>query len=681
MMKRILTLLCVLLIVFGMSATAEENLYDRIENALYRIVLRTEAGDTTLGVGVLFSDRQILLSSAACVQEGALYAVGSDGEHAILSAAEVDKSGLAMLELAQPSASTPLNLASDNAAGMAYVFGADKAGEFIVAPLSQVRTTLYHGEEAMLLSSSEGLLPGSFVTDDTGGLIALSIAQQAEGKGTYLAVDANGIYRALTRQQYADAFLPVESSWQDGILTITWTDEDRGSGVYLITLSGDDNPYYTFFEAEHTERAIELALPPEHRYDFQVQWAENEDAAIEPVWGAMSGRFIPGGAFTKYGYTQTCGFVTRKSEKDQLTHVEQITQGMLLDASLMKSLYIEASYNVEENIDVPMSIELIAPDGQFYFESAVHTLSTRKEKNDAFLLPLDDLLTDCAEFSGGTLRYGQYRVRYSMAGVTAGEYTFTLSNKVTEAPAEAPVQMEAEYGFINELSAEFGNGMVTVTWPKESVPEGASVTCYHLYDGNQFYSYQTIAIDENAAHIYTVPERGTLIWVVWTMDPTAAAVMPEKETDFFVIQPAPEATLTDYNFRNIRLGVAPSDDPAAAEKGEFLPEVALTREILSDRDTPLYFMTEDTYEIDQTDDADHPLAIVLFTPDGMCFLDPSLYIYDVTLQESDLWLKDISSIFADYETMTGENAWPAGDYHIIYFIDGKTAGVIHFTLD
>jgi len=681
MMKRMLTLLLALLLILCVPAMAEENLYDLIENAMYRIVLRTEEEDTTLGSAVLFSDRQILLTSAACMQEGELIALGADGEHAIRAAQAVDDSGLAMLEMAEPSDATPLHLASEDAAGVACVFGVDKSGEFIVAPLNQVRNALYQGQEALLLSSSEGLLPGSFVTDDTAGLIALSIAQQTEGLGAYLALDANGLYRALTRQQYAEAFLPTQSSWQDGFLTISWTDEERSGGMYIITLSGDDNPYYTFFEADYTERAIELVVPPEHRYDYQVQWVESADDAIDPVWGAMNGQFVPGAAFTKYGYTQECGFVTRVNEKDKIAHVDQVTQNMLLDETLLKSLHVKASYDVEEKVELPMTIELIAPDGLFYFESAMHTLTPKKESSDAFLLPLNDLLLDCAEFSGGTLRYGAYTLRYAIGGATAGEYTFTLSNKATESPAEAPVQTGEGYGFITGLSAEQEKGMVTVTWPKDSVPQGASVVCYHLYDGNYFFSYQRIGMDENEAYIYTIPERSTLVWVVWTMDPDLGTIMPEKEQDYIVVSPMPEETLTDYNFRNIRLGVTPSDDPNAAEKTEFLPEIPLTREILSDRDTPLYFMTEDTYEIDQTDDADHPLAIVLFTPEGQCFLDPSLYIYDASLQESDLWLKDISSIFADYEALAGDEAWPAGDYHIIYFIDGKTAGVIHFTLD
>ena len=680
MMKRMLTLLLALLLLC-VPAAAEENLYDLIENAMYRIVLRTEDGDTTLGSAVLFSDRQILLTSVACLQEGEIIAVGSSGEHSVRAAQTVDNSGLAMLEMAEPSDATPLHLASEGASGVACLFGVDPQGEFIVAPLNQVRNTLYQGQKALLLSSSEGLMPGSFVTDQTGGLISLSVAQQAEGLGTYLALDANGLYRALTRQQYAEAFLPAQSSWQDGFLTISWTDEDRGSGMYIITLSGDDNPYYTFFEAEHTERAIELVLPPEHRYDFQVQWVESIDQVIDPVWGAMNSQFVPGAAFTKYSFTQTNGLVTRRNEKDQISHVEQVTQDILLDETLLKSLHVKASYDVEENISLPMTIELIAPNGQFYYESAVHTFTPKKESSDAFLLPLNDLLADCAEFSGGTLRYGKYILRYSIQGATAGEYTFTLSNKATESPAEAPVQTGEGYGFITGLSAEHKNGMVTVTWPEESVPQGASVVCYHMYDGNYFFSYQRIGMDENEAYIYTIPERSTLVWVVWTMDTDIGTIMPEKEQDYIAVSPMPEETLTDYNFRNIRLSVAPSDDPDAADKGEFLPEVPLTREIVSDRDTPLYFQTEDTYEIDHTDDADHPLSIVLFTPEGQCFLDPSLYIYDVTLQESDLWLKDISSIFADYEALAGDEAWPAGDYHIIYFIDGKTAGIIHFTLD
>ena len=57
MLKRFFILLITLLLLGG-AALAQENVYDLIEGALYRIVLRTENGDETLGTGLLYSGRR-----------------------------------------------------------------------------------------------------------------------------------------------------------------------------------------------------------------------------------------------------------------------------------------------------------------------------------------------------------------------------------------------------------------------------------------------------------------------------------------------------------------------------------------------------------------------------------------------------------------------------------------------
>ena len=73
------------------------------------------------------------------------------------------------------------------------------------------------------------------------------------------------------------------------------------------------------------------------------------------------------------------------------------------------------------------------------------------------------------------------------------------------------------------------------------------------------------------------------------------------------------------------------------------------------------------------------MVIVLCTPEGLCFIDPLVYMFDPSLQTSDMWLKDISNLCRDYESLIC-GAWPAGDYRILYCIDGQVAGEINFTL-
>lgn len=682
MMKRILSLLTALLLLMSMTALGEEQVYDLIENALYRIVLRTEAGDQTLGTGVLFSDKQLLLTSAACVQEGEIIAIGPEGECAVSAVQVLDQSGAAMMELSAPASGTPLHLAADNAAGMAALFGTAADGEFLVAPLNQVRATIFRGQSALLLNSSEGLLPGSFLTDEHGNLIGLCIAQQAEGQGSYIALDANGLYRAISRLQYADAFLPAQAAWQDGELTISWEDEPRGSGLYLITISADDNQYYTYFEASHDERSVSLTVPPQHRYDYQVQWAESADSALEPMWASMTEIFVPGAAFQQYGYDQVCDFVTRTDAHSSLTEVAKPDLEVITSRGLLRYLRVRSTYDVQEKTELPMTIELLCPDGQFYFESAVHVFSPSKAKDDAFLLPLDALLADCAEFSGGQLKHGEYLLRYAIAGGTAGEYAFTLSDKAKEENTEETgldtFQPLGPSGFITELDAEYQSGAITLTWPVEAVPQGANVTAYYMIEGNNYYTYHQIGKGELGTEIFTIPGRATYIWVTWVMEGHAEPPMPQHESDFLIVPAVQEAPFTLNGFQNQRIGLVPSADPMAMENGKFLPQVELTKELLTDHALPLYFQTEDTYQVDKMSE-DHPMMIVLCTPEGLCFFHPLYYIFDPALQTSDLWLTDVSSMCRDYENLIC-GAWPEGHYRLMYCIDGQIAGEFHFTL-
>lgn len=687
MLKRLLALLmAVMLLMMSIPAMAIHDVYDLIENAMYRIVLRTEEGDIPLGSGILFVENQVLLSSAACVQEGALYAIGTDGEYPIAAADLLDDSGLALLEIATATENTPLHMASENSAGMACIFGVSTTGEFIVAPLNQLRSTLYKNQNAMLLSSAEGLLPGGFIADEKGNLIALTIAQHTEGLGTYLALDANGLYRAMTRQQYADAFLPVEAVYESGVLTLTWTDEDRTKGTYLITLSADDNAYYTFFEAPYTERSIEIVVAPGHRYDFQVQWTQDQSKALEPVWGAMSGMIVPQASFNSYDYSQSCSLVTRTSANSSLVDLLETTLAQMTDASLLHYLQVEATYDVEEAIELPMSIEILAPDGQFYMETALCTLNPKKEKNDAFLLPLDALLADCAEFSSGQLMLGKYELRYAIAGGVAGEYIFevTATSAADIAAEQSAADAEAEKnqpitGFVTQLTAEYKNGAIYLTWDETDIPDGATVDAFYLYEGNNYYVYHRMNKGENETEIFTVPGRETIIWVSWTLDTTLEAEMPQQQSDYLVIPAAPETAFTLHGFENHRLSLASSTDAYASDKGKYLPEAELTREVLTNQEAYLYFQTEDTYQVTEDSD-DHPMLIVLCTPEGLCFIDPLLYMFDPALQTSDLWLKDISSLCRDYERLIC-GAWPAGEYRILYCIDGQVAGEIPFTLE
>lgn len=428
MRKQILSFMLTLLLLLPcMSAKAEEAVYDLIDNALYRIVLRTEAGDVLLGSGVLFHDPSVLLTAESCVREGKLYAIGGDGEHAIQAIEKAGTSGVVLMEMEKPSNAQPLSL-SDFAAGtLPLLFGMTQQGEVGSLPLYTVRAAIVREQDALVILSEEGMMPGAVALDEKGQLVAMTVGQQGEGIGMYPALDADNIYYAMFPDTDSP-YLKTELSWQGGSLTVAWTDRQRKNGKYVITLSGDDNTYYTTFETDPEVRSMEFAVPPGHSYDVQVQWVAPGKAVQDVNWYHMQTLFLPELPLHQFGYTQECYFASAPAGteiNDTLPDKGELTLAALADGQ-DHYLQVISRYDVTEEFDAPMAVELIAPDGQFYFEEHIFTFAPEWEEDDCFALPLDGLLTTCQEFSGGVLKKGEYLVRYSLGGYVAGEFGFTL---------------------------------------------------------------------------------------------------------------------------------------------------------------------------------------------------------------------------------------------------------------
>ena len=676
MLKRILMCLSALLLAACLlSACAEEDAYQKTMNAMYRLVLRTDAGDQPLGSGVLFLQQDVLLTAASCCQEGEIVAIGADGEHAVATCDLSPGRGIALLELETPSSMAPLGLTDYDCAALPYLFGTDAMTNMGVMNLYQILDDLYQGRLAVVLSAEEGLLPGAVMVDEQGDVISLVIAQKAEGLGMYIAQEASGLYAAITGSDEEDAFLPLTITWDGGLLTATWEDEVRDSGVYYLTISGEENNYYTSYELEPDRRSIELAVPPGHGYLIQVQWTPSVAEAHAPVWSAMSRFTVPMGTFTDYGFQQRCYLAVAPAgtaAEGLLSELTGVTDQSLSDAASDIYLQVVNIYDVAAEISFPMTLSLTAPDGQFYFEESGYLFSPEYEAYDAFAMPLDELLADCRYFSGGTLQTGEYTLSYAIGGRVAGEYTFTVR--------EEGAQAETTYGFLTGMTADSADGRITLAWDGSAIPEGAQLKIYYLYDGNSYYSYYNMKQGAESTEIAAVPGRLVMVWGVWSLGDEPMSVVPERADQYLVVEGIPEETLTLNGFANLRCSVVASQDPQAAEKGAYLPEVPLTREALLDPETILYFQTEDTYQAQAVSDG-HPLALVLCSPDGMVYVDYSAYVFDPAYNGSDLWLKDITAIFATCSDMAVGEPWPAGEYTLLYLIDGQTAGQFTFTLE
>lgn len=424
-MKRMLILLLALLLI--LPAHAEENIGNKLAGAMYRIVLRTGEGDVPLGSGVLFVQKDLLLTAEACCQEGSLYAIGLDGEFPIVYGERALGGGVAILQMASQSAGEPLMLAGYESSVLPWLFGASAEGKLANLPLQGVIDSRFGDLDAIVLRSAEGLLPGAIVADNHGDIIALVVAQQAEGRGVYIALDPNGILTTINTHA-DDSFPSAGAQWEDGALAITWEDGARQGGQYCIIVTSENNTYYTTFTEDAEARSTSLLLPPGHVYQWQLQWVPDGEEP-EPVWAKMTETHITAEPLTAYGFRQECGLVNGPkglASAEELPVLTRVTAAVVQDENT--DMYLQAlnTYDVEETIECPMMVELTAPDGQFFFESYAYTFAQEYEAHDSYAIPVEGLFEICMEFSGGTLPTGDYTLRYIIDGKVAGECTFTL---------------------------------------------------------------------------------------------------------------------------------------------------------------------------------------------------------------------------------------------------------------
>lgn len=431
MMKRVLSLaLCLMMSIS--FACAEGDPYALLQKALYRIVLRTEEGDTTLGSGVVFMQNDILLTAQGCCREGEVIAIGMDGEHPVKLCAPAGDSGAALLELETPSAATPLALAGYDQESLPYIFGCDAKGTVGASPLYQVLHARYRGLNALTLVGEEGVLPGGVVADAKGNIVGLVVSQQMEGLGMYTALEPDSLYTALSGGGDASAFLPLEAAWAEGLLTLTWTDGERIDGIYRITLTAEENRYYTTYELQPGDRSLPLAVPPGHTYYMQAQWVDAGSEAHDLLWSAMTAYTVPKVAFQQHGFQQKCYLAAAPAGTEvteALAEMSPVTGNALMDEANDLYLQIFNTYDVDGEITLPMTVSLIAPDGQLYFEEMSYIFSPDYEAEDTFAVSVDGLFDSCRSFSGyGTLPGGEYVLSYSIGGKVAGEYHFTLED-------------------------------------------------------------------------------------------------------------------------------------------------------------------------------------------------------------------------------------------------------------
>lgn len=693
MKKAIVSLLLLFAVLLALPAHAQTDPYRMAGDALHAIVLRTEEGDIPLGSGVLFMKNNIILTAEACCPDGQLVIIGADGEHAVTRRMDLEGSGAFLLEMDPPSASEPLPLSDYSAYALPQVFGVDGKGQWHDTNLYKVIYTLYRGREALVFAAEEGLMPGALVADEKGALVGVTVAQNAEGVGMYTAVDASALRKLLTGEPAPNQVSnpTLEYTWEDGVLSITWPEDGHTDGLYALLVSAGENLYYTTYKTKGLERRFDLILAPGHTYHLQVKWIENEQAEISADWSNTVAFTAPAETFTDHGFTQECYLAKAPAGtevSELLDRVTRVTPDQLADADTAWYLQVINRYDVSGEIELPLTVELIAPDKQFFFYDSGYLFSPEYEKNDAFCVSIAELLADCTQFSGsGAFQPGEYTLRYAIGGKAAGECVFTVGEagdemqqdpgRSREEKQNAPaVQQEASAGFVTDVTVTHKNGLITLDWANAAdLPRGeASYTAFIQYEGNTYYTYHEMVSGAMDTSFFSLPDRWCAVWVVWTKEGSATDYYPQDEAQYTMIDAGLYIPAFQKNgFRNIACSLT----NATVEAGVYLPEMPITRQNLNSGG--VCFQTHDVYDAGVSS-PEHPLLIALYTPEGYVFFQEGYYTFDPSLSGGDIWATDITDILTDYDAMAHGKAWPSGEYRICYYIDGCEAGRIEFTL-
>lgn len=688
MKKCFLPLLLALLMIFVLPVQAS-SAFGSATDALCTIYLRRDAGDTLLGTGVAFIRNDTILTVEGCIREGELVVLSSGGEHRVTSV-RAEESGAALLTIDPPVDAAPVSLADYSMQAVPYVLSASADGQRAAEPLYQVLMTRYRGTDALLLSSEDGLLPGAIVLDEAGALVCITAARNGEGVGMYTALDISSLYGlSIELDDISDteaAYVKASISWQDGVLDISWPDANHTEGVYFITVGGRENRYYSSYTAGAIRTGISILLPLGHSYDVQVQWTPDKTQPLPINWYIMQEISLPEDAYTDHGFT--C-----RSYVSALPAGSAIPDGLFPETEFLSvdmvtggayDLYFQsiAEYQVDEQIPLPMTAELIAPDGQFYYLDLEFVFDPALQGADVFYLPLGDLFAECLQFTeGNALAPGEYRLRYAIAGKTADEYVFTLAPEGTAAPEETNSSRSA--GFLTGYTVACEGGYVTLDWSNlTALPTGEDLTyvAFIQYGENAYYTYYEMAAEARQAEFHAIPGVDCVVWLAYTHGDSIAELHPQSPDECTFVPAAQKQPFTLNGFTHVRAGLAASDAESPEDDGVYLPEAPITRQMLTDRAVPVYFQTEDTYSVTEIS-SDYPMAIVLFTPDGLVFAERSGYVFMPEICDGDIWARNLEALLSSYESLTGDAAWPAGEYTIGYYIGGFVADEFTFTLE
>lgn len=438
-MKRILSFALALLLALALMPALAE---DYVPEALYRIVLREETGDVTLGSGVLYGTKTTLLTAEGCWAEGNLVAIGKDGEIPVLSRSIVPDTHLILLHLAGESAAKPLDLTQASYLLDYMLYGVTADGAFVSMGLRGIRATVLNDQAEALLYAQEGLLPGAIMLGDDFNVAAITIWQEGEGEGAYASVAYLPAAQELSSTIGTDVWLlqNISARYEAGHVVVDWAEADGYAAdaniSYTAFLTCANNNYVSRIPAEAGQTTAYFPATP---------------GTLAATWVVAS----RGGDSTQY-YPQTAAEVVYvevpQAEPIALNGLRNVRMGITVGApgantmpadflpqvaltrenltDRSRSVYFmtEDTYTcTAEDDEHTLMVTLYTPEGYTFHYYSGYVFMPEYAKSDLWLSDITELLTDYEMFCDGEpWPAGEYTFLYTIDGYEVSHVTFTL---------------------------------------------------------------------------------------------------------------------------------------------------------------------------------------------------------------------------------------------------------------
>ena len=441
MKKRLLAVLLAMLLALGcLPAHAQP-----IPAGLFRLICRDAQGqDTLLGTAVLMDGSTLLTAASAARCDGQLLAVGPEGEYAVLAGViPPEQPGVALLGLVEQPSEQPVALAGDSS--YVYWAAAEENGAMACALVEQASVITLDGQDCLLYTAQEGLLPGGVLVNEKGELFCLTVASYAEGVGRYVALSASDLLDILpgakerSAARMADGRITgftVEAN--RGVITVDWSD----CGVTLeegerltVVLYDRSNTFLDGVTPSAGESAISQAAVPGRIYDVAILRSMGEPDFSSPWYnGAVQITLPEAEPFDRHQFRNEelyLGHAALEQAEEALYQkvepIDTITVQSLTDPEQAVFLQGTSTYQVEEEDEATAVIALFTPEDYCLFTVGGFLFLPELCAEDVWNMEITDLIDHYLEFSPtGSMSAGQYSLRFYLDGALAGELSWTL---------------------------------------------------------------------------------------------------------------------------------------------------------------------------------------------------------------------------------------------------------------